>query len=91
MVIHSTFEELQIRVPIEGRMKVINPLMSAGPSARVQIVKRVDSEVWIRSPRKVLVGATVHLRMGTEILVGEVRHCGPMDSEHDVDVVVKLS
>jgi hypothetical protein len=91
MAIHSTVEELQIRVPIDGRMKVINPLMSDGPSARVQFVKRVDTEVWVRAPRKVLVGATVHLRMGAEILVGEVQHCGPMDSEHEVDVVVKLS
>ena len=77
--------------PVDGRMKVIDPLMSSGPSTRVQVLRWVDSEIWVRAPRRVLVGATVHLRTAAAIFVGEVRHCEPMDTEHEIRVLIKES
>jgi hypothetical protein len=82
-------EAIQPVTPIDCRMKVIDPLMSTGPSARVRIVKWVDSEIWLRASRRVLVGASVHLRMGSEIFIGEVRSCQPADTEHEIHVLVK--
>jgi hypothetical protein len=75
--------------PIDGRMKVIDPLMSTGPSARVQVVRWTDSEVCVRVPRSVLVGAMVYLRTAKKTLVGEVRQCEPVDDENEIRVRVK--
>ena len=65
---------------IDGRMKVIDPLMSSGPSARVEVVQWSGSEVCVRLPRQVFVGATIHLRTADKIFVGEVRDCQAMES-----------
>ena len=89
MLSHSNPEALEAPGAIDCRMKVIDPIMSTGPSARVQIVKWVDSEIWVRAQRTVLVGATVHLRMGTGIFVGEVRHCESRETEHEIHVLIK--
>ncbi len=75
--------------PLDGRMKVIDPLQSTGPSTRVQVLRWVDSEIWIRSPRRVLVGATVHFRTAEAIFVGEVRHCEPTGTEHEILILIK--
>jgi hypothetical protein len=72
-------------------MKVIDPLLSSGPSTRIQVLRWVDSEICGRAPRRVLVGATVHLRTSAGIFLGEVRHCEPTDTEHEIRVLVKES
>jgi hypothetical protein len=62
MLSHSTSDaRTQTLGPIDGRMKVIDPLLSIGPSTRIQVLRWVDSEIWVRAPRRVLVGATVQL------------------------------
>jgi hypothetical protein len=73
---------------IEGRMKIIDPLMSTGPSARVEVVQWSDSEVCVRLPRQVFVGATIHLRTADKIFVGEVRDCHLVQSGHEIHIRV---
>lgn len=70
-------------------MKVIDPLMSSGPSTRVQVVRWSDSEVCVRVPRQVLVGATVHLRTADKTIVGEVRYADLMNGESEIRILVK--
>jgi hypothetical protein len=74
---------------IEGRMKIIDPLTSTLPSARVEVVKWSDSEVCVRLPRQVFVGAMVHLRTADKIFVGEVRQCDTTESGHEINIQVK--
>lgn len=75
--------------PIDGRMKVIDPLMSTGPSTKVQVLRWSDSELSVCVPRRVLVGATVHLRTAGKIIIGEVRRCEPNEGSHEISVLVK--
>jgi hypothetical protein len=87
---HSTSEMRTPTLgPIDGRMKVINPLLSSGPSTAIQVLRSVESEIWIRAPRRVLIGATVHLRTAAGIFLGKVRHCEPTDTEHEIHVLIK--
>jgi hypothetical protein len=69
-------------------MKVINPLTSTGPSARVEVVNWSDSEVCVRLPRQVFVGALIHLRAADKIFMGEVRQCHAMESGHEIHIRV---
>jgi hypothetical protein len=90
MLTHSTSEaRTQALGPIDGRMKIIDPLLTMGPSARVEVVNWSDSEVCVRLPRQVLVGAMVHLRTADNIFVGEVRHAHPLESGHEIHIRVK--
>ena len=68
----AAFSETQMR-PGAGLMKVIDPLQSTGPSTRVNVMRQSDMEVFVRVPRAVLVGATVHLTMPGRIVMGVVR------------------
>jgi hypothetical protein len=70
-------------------MKVIDPLLSTGPSARVEVVRWSDSEVCVRLPRQVFIGATIHLRTADRILVGEVRQCHAVELGHEIHIQVK--
>jgi hypothetical protein len=79
----------QVTEPIDGRMKVIDPLRSSGPSVRVQVVQWSDSELCVRAPHRVSMGALVHLRTANRVLVGEVRDCTPTHTGHEIRVVVK--
>jgi hypothetical protein len=74
---------------IEGRMKIIDPLLTMGPAARVEVVNWSDSEVCVRLPRQVLVGTMVHLRTADKIFVGEVRHAHALESGHEIHIRVK--
>jgi hypothetical protein len=69
---------------IEGRIKIIDPLVTMGPSARVEVVNWSDSDVCVRLPRQVLVGTMVHMRTADKIFVGEVRHAHPLESGHEI-------
>lgn len=74
---------------IEGRMKIIDPLLTMGPSARVEVVNWSDSEVCVRLPRQVFVGAMIHLRTANKIFVGEVRDCQVLESGHEIHIQVR--
>jgi hypothetical protein len=74
---------------IEGRMKMIDPLLTMGPSARVEVVNWSDSDVCVRLPRQVLVGTMVHLRTANKIFVGEVRRAHALESGHEIHIQVK--
>jgi len=77
--------------PGDARMKVIDPLLSTGPSRPVQVLRCADSEMWIRVPLRIFVGATVHLRSAQGIFVGEVRGCEATDTEHEIHVRINES
>lgn len=79
----------QATAPIDGRMKVIDPLRSGGPSTRVQVVQWSDSELRVRTPHRVSIGALVHLRTATRVLVGEVRDCTSADAGNEIRVQVR--
>jgi hypothetical protein len=70
-------------------MKIIDPLLTMGPSTRVEVVNWSDAEVCVRLPRQVFVGAMVHLRTADKIFVGEVRQAHPMEGGHEIHIQVK--
>lgn len=76
-------------VPIDGRLKVIDPLRPRRPSVRVQVVEWSDSELCVRAPQGLPIGTLVHLRTADRVLVGEVRGCTPSHTENEIRVVVK--
>jgi hypothetical protein len=69
--------------------KMIDPQMCAGPAARFRMAPGSDSEVSVRVPNRVLVGATVHLRARERTAVGGVRHCAPIEAEFEIRVLVR--
>jgi hypothetical protein len=73
-----------------ARMKVIDPLVSAGPATHVQVLEW-GSELYVRVPCAVFVGALVHVRMATRIVVGEVRQCVRTDSGYEIRANVRES
>jgi hypothetical protein len=74
---------------VEGRMKVIDPLMSTGTSVRVAVLQRSGSEIRFRGPRALIVGASVHLRISQQIFIGEVEESRPIATEHEVRMRIK--
>jgi hypothetical protein len=75
--------------PIDGRMKVIDPLRPSRPSMRVQVVEWSDSELCVRAPQGVLIGSLIHLRTADRVLVGEVRGCTATHTENEIRILVK--
>jgi len=75
--------------PIDARMKVIDPLISMGPSTPVRVIQWSESEVGIRVPGDVFVGAMIHLRMPDRMIFGEVRYCVPVREEFQIRVRVR--
>ncbi len=79
----------QFSETVEGRMKVIDPLMSTGPSVRVVVLQRSDSEIRFRGPRALIVGASVHLRISQLIFIGEVEESRSVGTEHEVRMRIR--
>lgn len=83
------FSESHAATPVEGRMKVIHPLLSTDPAARVQVVEQSDDEVTFRAQLRVFTGELVQLRVANRIVTGEVSHCSPWEAEHEIRIRVK--
>ena len=75
--------------PFNALLKVIDPLVSTGPSTRVQVIRESNTDVSVRVPRPVFVGAAVHLTMRNRILMGEVRECVATDIDHEIRLAVR--
>lgn len=80
---------VQATGPIDGRMKIIDPLACAGPSTRVSVLEWSDTELSIRVSGRIPTGALIHLRTANRIFVGEVRECTPLDGDQLIRVAVK--
>ena len=75
--------------PIEAHMKVIDPLLSTGPSTRVRVTERSDKKIAVRVPRNIFIGAMIHLRIGDSMVLGVVRECDAVGDEFLIYVAVR--
>jgi hypothetical protein len=61
-----------IAVPGPARLKVVDPLLSMGPSKHVEILSASDCILRMRVPRIMFVGSKVQVRTNARIMFGEV-------------------
>jgi hypothetical protein len=71
---------------IIAHVKVLDPLLSTGPSTRARVVNDSASMVIINFPRIVFVGALIQIRMQSKILFGKARRCTAKGSEYEVEI-----
>lgn len=83
--------ELRERVDIAARVRVLNPLLSTGPSALVHVENRSDGGLRLSAPRQILVGSLVQILMPGEILLGEVRSCLPIEDQYEIGIKITES
>jgi hypothetical protein len=71
---------------IVAHVKVLDPLLSTGPSTRARVVNDSASTVIINFPRIVFAGALIQIRMQSKMLFGKARRCTAKGSEYEVEI-----
>jgi PilZ domain len=78
--------EPRTEVDIRGRVKSINPLTSTGPSTVVQIVEISRHGLKLFVTRPYIVNMLVQITIGSQFIMGKVRHCTKLDKGYHVGV-----
>ena len=78
-----------IAMPGPARLKVIDPLLTMGPSAAAEVLSASQSVLRIRVPRRVLAGSKVQIRTEQRILFGEVLSAAAMPAGFEIVVDVQ--
>jgi hypothetical protein len=82
---------IEIRIATDGpaRVKVLDPLISLGPSFQASLVDTSDKGLKLQVPRSILPGSVVQIRLQDRIVLGEVRYCNPSGSEFHIGLRLK--
>jgi hypothetical protein len=81
---------LQIISNAAARIKVLDPITSAGPSGPAHLLNASSRSLHMRVPRFIFVGALVHVRSSIGLAFGYVRYCIPAGSEFQIGVKLEL-
>ena len=74
-----------------ARVKVLHPMLTAGPSMHAEIISRAESQLTIRVPRLIVYGSTVQVRSGKEVMFGKVYASVVIGSDCEIAVNVERS
>jgi hypothetical protein len=74
-----------------ARVKVLNPLLSMGPSMHAELLGFSEGVLKLRVPQHVLVGSTVQVRTPGRVAFGEVRSSMPAGEQDEIEVTVQRS
>ena len=79
-------EQYRSEVNTSARVKVLNPLSSAGPASAARVYNRSSVGLRLTVPRQIFAGALVQILIPGEVILGEVRYCSPAGAEFDIGV-----
>jgi hypothetical protein len=75
--------------PTPARVKVLNPLASAGPAMHAELLSFSAESVRLLVPRSILVGSTVQVRTRGNVAFGEVRSSVSTGAGFEIGVEVQ--
>jgi hypothetical protein len=82
---HSTEHDASpIERHIAARIKVINPLMSTGPSTAARVLSLSDTCLKLLVSRAILAGSMIQLRISKRVVFGRVRCCIASGNEFEI-------
>jgi hypothetical protein len=79
----------QLAMPGPARLKVVDPLMTMGPSSQAEIVNASSYALQIRCSRRILPGSKVQVRTSARIMFGEVLISSERDGKFDIIVEIQ--
>jgi hypothetical protein len=77
--------------PAPARVKVLDPIITTGPSMHAEILSSVENRILVRVPKNVIVGAMVQVRSGEQIAFGEVRSAASLGAGYEIGVDIARS
>jgi hypothetical protein len=77
---------LQSDTPIAARVKVLDPLMTMGPSSPAFVLKTWDTGLRIKLRTAILRGSLVQVRVEGKLAFGRVQLCLPAGQEFEVSI-----
>lgn len=82
---------IEVRIATDGpaRAKVLDPLISLGPSFQASVVDTSATGLKLRVPRSILPGSVVQIRFQRQIVLGEVKYCNPFGTEFHIGLRLK--
>ena len=72
-----------------ARIKVLDPMVSLGPSIHGRVVDVSGKGLKVRAPHSILHGSVVQVRFRDRIVLGRVKYCLPIESEFYIGVRLK--
>jgi hypothetical protein len=81
--------EVRVAEDSPARIKVLDPMVSLGPSFQARVVNTSSNGLKVRAPRSILQGSVVQVRFQGRIVLGKVKHCTPVENEFDIGVRLK--
>ena len=69
-----------------ARIKVLDPMVSLGPSFQGRVVDTSSRGLKVRTPRSILPGSVVQVRFRDRIVVGKVKYCTPVEDEFHIGI-----
>src|SRR5579862_7569711 len=81
--------EARVAEDSPARVKVLDPMVSLGPSFQGRVVDTSCKGLKICAPRSILQGSVVQVRYRDRIVLGQVKYCLPAGDEFHVGVHFK--
>jgi hypothetical protein len=81
--------EARVAEDSPARIKVLDPMVSLGPSFQGRVVNTSSKGLKVRTPRSILQGSVVQVRFQDRIVLGKVKYCSPAEDEFDIGVRLK--
>jgi hypothetical protein len=67
--------EPPLELPAPVRVKLIDPVVSSGPSAAAELLELSDTHMSVRLGKAIVVGAMLQIRNGTRLARGRAVEC----------------
>jgi hypothetical protein len=74
-----------------ARIKVLDPILSNGPSGPAHLLNASLQSLHVRVPRSIFVGAFVQVRSSVGIAFGQVRYCIPAGTDFQIGVKLEVA
>jgi hypothetical protein len=78
-----------LKKPGAARVKILQPMITTGPSMHAEILGLYNGKIRVRVPRLIVVGSTVQVRSGQRVAFGSVRSSIPVGPDYEIEVDVE--
>jgi hypothetical protein len=81
--------ETRVAEDSPARIKVLDPMVSLGPSFQGRVLDTSNKGLKIRALRSILPGSVVQVRFQDRIVLGKVKYCTPVEDEFHLGIHLK--
>jgi hypothetical protein len=78
-----------LETPAAARVKILQPMITTGPSMHAEILSLDEHTIRVRVPRLIVIGYTVQVRSGQRVAFGSVRAAVQVGAEYEIEVDVE--